>query len=153
MATIKTGPNEIAQWHSLILDAQSDLDFYLPESIEHYVVMTLHSYTTNTAFTSAIIALEFLKAIEDNSIINLQKLRDVGDHCLILSGLFPERAKRKNVSSEYFERIGKEAYYNLSFAQTRWVFDKDIFLKLCENFSDLIRLLNKLRVNDDSLAH
>ena len=150
MATIKTGPTEIAQWHSVILDAQAQTGIYLPESIEHYIVLTLHTYTKDTSLITAVMAIEFLNAIENTASIKLNKLRQVGDHCLIISGLFPERTKRKNVSPEYFENIGKEAYYNLSFVDTNWALDKNIFLSLFENFSQLKRLLNNLRIKDHS---
>jgi len=153
MANIKTGPNEIAQWHQIVLEAQSETGFYVPEPIEQYVVMTLHAYTANSSLSSVVVAIDFLQALKDTSTISLQKLRDVGDQCLILSGLFPERAKRKNVSPVYFEKIGKEAYYSLSFAPTRWHVDQHVFYQLFENFSRLIQVLQALRMNENTLLH
>ena len=154
MQSIKLGSSEIAQWHALILDAQSSVGFYLPASIEQYIVMTLNAYTKNTSIASVVIAIDYLQALKDSSSLSLQKLRDVGDQCLILSGLFPERAARKNLSQEYFTNIGKEAYYSLSFADSQTIDNQNVFYQLFENFSELIKLLNNTRgINEDFLYY
>ena len=149
MVSIQTGPNEIAQWHGLVLEAQSASGLYLAEPLEQYLVMTLYAYTTNTSLSTVVITLDFLSALQDTSSVCLQKLRDVGDQCLILSGLFPEQAKRRNVSPAYFVNIGKEAYHSLSAAPTQWQVDQHLFYQLFESFSDLTKLLAVLRIRAD----
>lgn len=145
MSVLNLNPTEIAHWHQLVLDTQADTGLYLPEAIENYVVLTLSAYTTRTSLASIVIAIEFLESLKDTSNYSMQKLRDVGDHCLILSGLFPDRIKRKNVSEKYLVNIGKEAYYTLSYAPVQWQLDQGLFYQLFENFTDLIQLLKAMR--------
>jgi len=145
MPLLKTGPSEIAQWHQLVLDAESHAECYLNESLENYVVMTLFSYTRETKLTSVALAIEFLNSLRNNTSYNLQKLRDVGDHCLILSGLFPQIVRKKNVNDDYLMNMGKEAYYNLSFAPIQWHLDSQLFYQLFENFKDVTKILRSMR--------
>ena len=140
MSALKTGPSAMAQWHSLVLEAEAQSGLHIPEVIEHYLVMTLSAFTTKTSISSIVAAIEFLHATRDTSTASLQNLRSVGDHCLILSGLFPARALRKNVSPEYITNIGKEAYYLLSFSPVQYLNGQEVFYKLFECFGDLTRL-------------
>lgn len=145
MQLLKTGPSEIAQWHQLVLDAESHAKCYLNESLENYVVMTLFSYTRETKLTSVALAIEFLNSLQNNTSYNLQKLRDVGDHCLILSGLFPQIVRKKNVNDDYLMNMGKEAYYTLSFAPIQWHLDSQLFYQLFESFKDVTKILRSMR--------
>ena len=74
----------------------------------------------------------------------------VGDKCLILGGLFPDRAKRKNVSADYFKNLGENAYYVLSFATIASKADHRLFYQLFENFSDMIEILKSMRMVEQS---
>lgn len=54
--------------------------------------------------------MEYLSAQQLLGTRRHEELRDVGDKCLLYSGLFPERAIRKRVSVSYFVNIGQSAY-------------------------------------------
>lgn len=138
-------PTPIAEWRKLVLEGQKNTGFELTESVENYVVITLDAYTTKTELASNVIALDFLKNVHVHSIRNMQILRTVGDHCLILAGLFPDRAKRKNVSAEYFKHVGENAYYILSFSHAQKL-DHGLFYQLFDNFADLIAILKAMRL-------
>jgi len=58
-------------------------------------------------------ALEFLQAQKETGRITMQ-LRDVGDQCLLFSGLFPQIAERRLVKVSYFVDIGRAAYDQLA---------------------------------------
>ena len=49
-----------------------------------------------------ILALDYIESMLSNGQRKEEKLRDVGDVCLIHAGLFPDRAKRKRVSDQYY---------------------------------------------------
>lgn len=147
MNKLLTNTTEMAHWHQLVLDTQNAKGIYLSEPLENYLVLTLCAYTTRTSLASIVLAIEFLECINELSHQNLLKLRDVGDHCLILSGLFPERIKRKNISASYLENIGREAYYTLSYAPIQWQLDHQLFYQLFENYGDITQLLRGIRDN------
>jgi hypothetical protein len=44
----------------------------------------------------------------------LPRLRDVGDHCLLFSGMFPQLAERRLVRVSYFVNLGRSSYQQLS---------------------------------------
>ena len=143
-------PTQIAEWRKLVVEGQQKVGFQLTENIENYVVITLDAHTTNTELSSSVIAIDFLNNIHVKSTRNLQRLRMVGDQCLILAGLFPDRAKRKNVSADYFKNLGENAYYVLSFATIASKADHRLFYQLFENFSDMIEILKSMRMVEQS---
>ena len=145
MSDFHTEPTRIAQWRSLVLEGQERVGFSLPEPIENYVVLTLDAFTTQAKLATTVIAIDFLKHIRVESNHQIHLLRDVGDQCLILSGLFPERAKRKRVSSDYFMNLGKNAYYVLSFVTLSPHHNRSLFYQLFDNFAEMIAVLNAVR--------
>lgn len=145
-------PTKIAEWRKLVIEGQEKSGFRLNETIENYVVITLDSQTTNTELASAVIAIDFLKNIHVKSVRNSQTLRFIGDQCLILAGLFPERVKRKNVSDHYFKHLGENAYYVLSFSSLKNS-DHSLFYQLFENFEDLIGVLRAMRYSTVQVSH
>ena len=138
-------PTQIAQWRGLIIDGQEQLGLKLSEPVENYTVLTLDAFTTHTELATSVIALDFLKSIRVESNRHVHLLRDVGDQCLILSGLFPDRAKRKRVSSDYFINLGKNAYYALSFVTHSPQHNRTLFYQLFDNFFEIIRVLRAIR--------
>src|SRR3990167_1553208 len=145
-------PTDIAEWRKLLLEGQDKAGFQLTEVVENYLVITLNAHVTHTQLASAVMAVDLLKNIHIKSVTNAHALRSVGDQCLILAGLFPERAKRKNVSAEYFRNLGENAYYVLSFANTFPKYDHSLFYQLFENFSDLIRILKSMRLGSTAFT-
>lgn len=144
-------PTRVAEWRKLVTEGQLRAGLQLTESIENYVVITLDAHTEHIALANTTIAIDYLNNINVNSLHNFKMLRHVGDQCLILAGLFPERAKRKNVSPNYFQHIGENAYYVLSFSTHFKQSNRALFYQLFENFSDLIKILKSTRLLNDRI--
>lgn len=153
MKILQFEPTKVAEWRRLLIEAQEKMGFRLDEALENYVVITLDAFTTNPDLASAIVAIDFLKNIQIESVQNLQNLRSVGDQCLILSGLFPERTKRKRVAPDYFIQIGKHAYYVLSTTHVSWKLDRGLFFQLSEHFASLTELLQAMRIPSIQHSH
>ncbi|HLD84420.1 MAG TPA: hypothetical protein VI844_01460 [Coxiellaceae bacterium] len=139
-------PTKLAEWRNLLIDGQEKAGLSLTEALENYVVLTLDAYTTETKLASVVLAIEFLENIRASKIRDFQKLRSVGDQCLILAGLFPERARHKRVSDDYFKNLGENAYYVLSYARTTKQIDHRLFYQLFENFAGLTEVLKATRL-------
>jgi hypothetical protein len=142
-------PTAIAEWRNLLIEGQQKTGFLLTESVESYVVLTLDANTTNIDLSSVVIAIDFLKNIHTHSMKNVRMLRRIGDQCLILAGLFPDRAKRRNVSQDYFKNLGENAYYVLSYSALQWKLDRALFYQLFENFSALVEVLHAMRTRNE----
>ncbi|PIZ05010.1 MAG: hypothetical protein COY58_01050 [Gammaproteobacteria bacterium CG_4_10_14_0_8_um_filter_38_16] len=151
MSILHVEPTRIAQWRTLVIEGQEKSGFQLNEGMESYVVMTLDAYTTEINLSSAVLAIDFLKNVHVTSTLAMHALREVGDQCLILSGLFPQRVLRKNVSEHYFIQLGKNAYHVLSYASIAKQLDHSLFFQLFESFSELTQVLKAMRLGNNTM--
>ena len=109
-----TETGNTAQWQLLVNEASQLANTRLDEEIESYLVFTLMRYLRRADMVSRILALDFLTAFEHSDKIRGETLRDVGDHCLLFSGLFPKIAEKRRVKVSYFVELGRAAYQNLA---------------------------------------
>lgn len=42
-----------------------------------------------------------------------ERLKDIGDHCLLFAGLFPQHAERRQVRLGHMVELGQNAYHQL----------------------------------------
>ena len=145
MGNLSIEPTKTAQWQLLVTEAQAHMGFLFDENLEHYLVLTLDRFTTENNLASTVIALDFSNSIEVLGQEGCSKLRAVGDQCLLLAGLFPERAQHKNVSIDYFIGMGRQAYYTLSALPSTATIDNKLFHKLSDNFINLTDVLFAMR--------
>jgi hypothetical protein len=124
-------PTATAQWHSLVCEASARSDTRLDESLESYLVFLLMRFTSRPEFASRTMALEFLHALRASGHIQEERLRDVGDQCLLYSGLYPRQAERRNVGLGYFVNLGSTG--------------AELFEQLCEGFLSLREVLQTIR--------
>lgn len=113
MTSLVLEPTPTALWQALVNDAEAAANRRLDETLESYLVMTLMRFTQRPELVSSVMALEFLESAQRVGAQQHDKLRDVGDKCLLVSGLFPQNAKRRLVSIGYFVNLGRSAYQQL----------------------------------------
>lgn len=107
-------PTDVAGWHCLIKEALAQGEHALEEVLESYLVFLLMRYTRNTEMARSILTLDYLEAQRSLGEQQRVALQDVGDKCLLYSGLFPGRALCKRVKISYFVELGRSAYQHLS---------------------------------------
>jgi hypothetical protein len=105
--------SETAQWYQLVNEVQVKLGIQLPEDVESYLVFLLMRFRSRPDMASRVLALDYLRGLQSAGALRNDRLQEVGDHCLLFSGLFPRRARRLNVSSDYFIAVGCGAYRTL----------------------------------------
>ncbi len=103
-------PNATASWHRLVVEAETRTDSVLEEGCESYLVFLLMRYLRCRGVARRALALGFLEALEQAGGRRRESLRDVGDQCLIVAGLFPQLADRRRVTLSYFVDLGTSAY-------------------------------------------
>ena len=143
-------PTELAQWQSLVQEAQQLRQFSLDEDLESYLVFMLMRFANSPEMAASVMGTEFLESMQCLGNLRHDKLRDVGDKCLLLSGLFPGRVKRKQVTLSYFVDLGQSAY-----SQVSSVSKKDLAVlygSLCEGFIKLMDILHAMREVDGNSA-
>jgi hypothetical protein len=88
-------------------------------------------------------ALEWLAAQKRAGQLQAQNLRDVGDRCLLLAGLYPEQAERRLVSLSYFVDLGRNAYDQLAAHLKAGM--AELYGQLARGFNELVLVLIEIR--------
>ncbi len=142
MKSLILHPTSEALWQTLIFDAQKESAILLKEDLESYLVFLLMRFTAESSIASSVIGLEFLKSYQVDPKGQKQNLKAVGDKCLLLAGLFPERAIKRRVRLSYFINLGQTAYASLADNVTR---QDTLYSELSHEFPKLIDVLHALR--------
>jgi len=132
-------PTSIAQWHSLVCEAENAAQIYLDTELQSYLVFLLMRFLDRPDITAKVLALDYIESLLSTGQLQQDKLRDVGDVCLIHAGMFPKRARRKRVSEQYFTELGRGAYQQLSAVVEDRV--ADLYTRLSQSFVPLRNLL------------
>ena len=136
-------PTSVAQWQTLVQEAQAACDCTLDESLESYLVFLLMRFADKPHCTARIMAEDFLNSCSACGNDRIDRLRDVGDHCLLFSGLFPQLAERRLVRISYFVNIGRTSYRELSDVLDRgWA---RVYGNLSDAFIVLMDVLHAMR--------
>ncbi len=145
MSQLIVNPTVTAEWHALINEAISQSGQSLNEEMESYLVFTLQRFVTRADLLQRIIGLEYLHSCDAAGAERLVQLREVGDECLLLSGLFPQRAEYRNVPVTYYVDVGQQAYADLSHLYDSKLSLSELFSSLCQQFVSLMDVLHCVR--------
>jgi len=153
MSQIILDSSNTAQWQRLVHEAESLCDFHLDEALESYLVFLLMRFLNRSDFTSRIMAMDYLHSLVQTGQLQQESLRDVGDHCLLFSGLFPKIAERRRVKISYYVGIGKSAYSHL--ADTCKESLGNFYHQLADAFvqlMDILQVIGNMRNNTEVLS-
>ena len=142
-------PTPAAQWQRLVQEAAQRLELDLEESLESYLVLLMMRFTGNAEAGHRIMALDYLRGLRQAPRAQAVALRDVGDHCLLCSGLFTQRARRRRVSVSYFVDLGRSAYQQVAERQSGSSLS-ELFDALALGFVRLSDVLRAMRELDGS---
>lgn len=135
----------LAAWVALVKDAERVSGERLDEQLESYLVFLLQRFVSKPDIAGAVLALDYLKSHAHQSVVQQEQLRDVGDKCLLFSGLFPERAIRRHVNVSYFIDMGQNAYHALANLQQKHIAYAQLFNALEQHFVRLMDTLQCMR--------
>ena len=146
MAEILTAPTEMAQWHELVQEAARACNTSLDEEVEGYLVLMLMRFSRQPEMAGRVMALEYLRGMLAGGRLRGEQLRDVGDQCLLYSGMFPRRAQKRLVSVRYFVELGRSSYHQV--AEGLQQGSAQLFARLAEYFVGLMDVLHAMRSID-----
>lgn len=136
--TLRQGaPAEL--WQAMVREAAERTGRALDEDCESYLVFVLLRYQRETQLLSHTQALDWLHAQAQSGQLRADALRDVGDRCLLVAGLYPGLAERRRVDVDYFIGLGRGAY--LGVAETSRAAYAQLFAHLARAYRDLVRTL------------
>ena len=136
-------PTATSHWKQVVQDAETKCHCQLDEEVESYLIFTLMRFTQNQDLASNALATDFLNSLQLAGHARQQKLRDLGDQCLLLTGLFPQRAEKRLVRVSYYVNLGRSAYDHLS-QMLRQAFAQ-LYRELANNFVQLMDVLQNIR--------
>ena len=113
MPKLHVEPTATAQWQALVQAAGADCGTRLDEPVEAYLVFMLMRFAGRPDVGRRALAIDFLEASQEPE-RQADRLRDTGDECLLVCGLFPQRARRRRVSFRYYVDLGRGAYGTLA---------------------------------------
>jgi len=143
MAKLLVDRQATAQWHDLVKEAVAFNGVPLDEELESYLVFLLMRYTGKPELAAKVMALDYLHGAQAAGSERREKMRDVGDQCLLYSGLFPKRAEKRRVRVSYYVDLGRTAYQNV--AEVAQAAMAEMFAHLAESFVALMDTLQAMR--------
>ena len=143
MAELFIHTSATAEWLSLVNEAESAAELHLDEEMQSYLVFLLMRFTERPELAAGILAVEYLESMQSPGRIGRDQLRNVGDKCLLYSGLFPERAERRRVKISYFVDLGRSAYRQLSDRMEHGA--AAMYHQLADAFVSLMDILQTMR--------
>ncbi|HZF97003.1 MAG TPA: hypothetical protein VEY92_01945 [Pseudoxanthomonas sp.] len=129
-------------WQALVREAGQRVARPLEESREHYLVFVLLKFQRDAHLLLRTQALAWLHAQEQVGSVRADALREIGDGCLLIAGLFPGVAQRRRLSVDYFIDLGRGAYSEMACTRSS---DAGLFAELAGSYRELVRVLAALR--------
>jgi hypothetical protein len=142
MSTLVLEPTDMAQWHALVCEAQAACQQSLDEPVESYLVFLLMRFVERADLAARVMALEFLRAQQQPG-QRPDELREIGDQCLLFSGLFPQIAERRLVRVSYFVDLGRTAYQQAAGIADRH--SDGLYRRLAQAFVAIMDVLQAMR--------
>lgn len=145
MKNLLLQPTPLSQWYCAVSEAHQAAPVELDLQSESYLVFLLHRFTDKPDVLQSVIALDFLKAAHQQGALREHKLREIGDKCLLLAGLFPQRASRRCLRISYFVDLGMTAFDALSDSEFNTLDNHTTFHDLANTFVPMMDVLHTLR--------
>ncbi|HLT44635.1 MAG TPA: hypothetical protein VK000_08240 [Luteimonas sp.] len=142
MSVIRQGA-AAALWQDAIREALAGCGRTLDESQESYLVFVLLRHQRDERLLARVQALEWFDAQQREGSARRDALRDVGDRCLLVAGLFPDLAQRRRVAVDYFVDLGSGAYQGVADAGHDAY--AALFAHLAASYRELVSALRGLR--------
>ena len=134
---------ELSQWHTLVLEAEQDYGCQLDEAMQSYLVFTLMRFSKNQQLNSHALAIDYLSSHHLPNSLRSEQLRDIGDQCLLVSGLYPQSAEKRQVGVGYYIDLGRSSYHHISTVTQQGI--AELYQQLAESFILLMDLLQTIR--------
>lgn len=143
---VMTSSNSIVLWQEVVREAEKKCAVTLEGALEEYLISLLFKYIDKPDVVGKVFATAFLHAMQQQPNQRQHALQQVGDECLILTGLFPRIANKRCVKIRYFVDLGQAAYAAISNRAKN-----DLYNSLAVRFVLLMDVLQTVRQHNDLL--
>ena len=143
MSRMIVEPTETAGWHRAVTEAAEQAGCSLDPSRESYLVFLLMRYLRRRDLARVVLALAYLRGQQIAGRARREALQEVGDQCLLFTGLFPQQAARRRVRLSYYVDLGRSAYNGVADSLSPRA--GALYAELAESFVSLADVLRALR--------
>ncbi len=105
---------EVGLWVDLLKEGQARACVTLSETEEAYTVHMLQRFILDPELTNTTLALGYLENQNESNAKKYGNLWHTADAGLLMAGLFPERARRKNVPVSYLTGMSQVCFLSLA---------------------------------------
>ncbi len=143
-------PNQAAVqlWHQLLNEGSIRTGTTLDDATQSYLVCALMRHLGDPHLMSRVYCVDWIEAQAQEAEERVDSLRDIGDRCLIIAGMYPNFAASRNVPNSYFAQTGKAAYAEIARCGTHA--DSPLFEKLSDIFPVITLVLESLQAQTPS---
>ena len=127
-------------FHEALCSAMRNQGLASSSHTEFYLVNLLSGFATATLDDQPL-ALQLAEATFASPAERAQKLREVGDRSLYVSGFFADSLSRKCIDVGYYIRLGGGAYGQLALMPRAPAPSPDVFRELARNFGRFVDVL------------
>ncbi len=110
----QTWDTEAEAWVDLLKEGQARAYVTLSETEEAYTVHMLQRFIVDKEFTRTTLALGYLENQTEGNAKKYRNLWHTADAGLLMAGLFPERARKKNVPVSYLRGMSQICFLSLA---------------------------------------
>lgn len=143
MGVIITDKTATAMWQKLVHNASEVCHQDLDEELESYLVFLLMRHLGDTSLATQAIAPSYLQGMQAQGQSGLNQLQAVADQCLLFSGLYPLRSRRRLVKAQYYVDMGRSAYLQIA-ERVKQVY-VELYENLSRHFVEMMDILQALR--------
>ena len=112
----------------------AETGFSIPYDVETYIIALLSSHVEKSNFLPKESFTEsYFKLTHKSS----YSAKELGDTCLILSGVFPEYGEKTGLNKTYYDNIGKSSY-----EQASRILNRELFYMLYLHFDLISAFIN-----------
>ena len=150
MGVIITDKTATAMWQTLVHNASEVCHQDLDEELESYLVFLLMRHLGDTNLAAQAIAPSYLQGMQSQGHSGLAQLQQVADQCLLFSGLYPLRSRRRLVKAQYYIDMGRSAYMQVA-ERVRQVY-VELYENLSQRFVEMMDILQAIRCDKENAA-
>lgn len=143
MSEIITNKTATEMWQNLIHGASELCHQSLDEELESYLVFMLMRHLQDTGLAHRVLAPDYLTGMQTQGQSGIQQLQSVGDQCLLFSGFYPMRSRRRLVKARYYVDLGRSAYMQMA-DRVRQAYVQ-LYENLSRHFVEMMDVLQALR--------
>ncbi|MCC6302850.1 MAG: hypothetical protein IT489_08640 [Gammaproteobacteria bacterium] len=143
-------PTSAPQWHTLVNQAQHLTGSTITDQAENYLVGLLAQFSAKPLMMARVLAFDYLNDPLLQAKSRSERLKDIGDHCLLFAGLFPQHAERRQVRLGHMVELGQNAYHQLH--ESAPFEAGGLYSDLARGFVTLMDLLHAIRELRDERA-